>query len=116
MQHNCVLTLTELGEQHNLPVGELECVVMHVRLILLDLPEPCHFFPNLSPGLQARKETKSMLVFDLFLECDLRAGKKAYCYSWLLDSREATVRVLLNFVVTSLSPTFAGRDATRCRL
>ena len=26
------------------------------------------------------------------------------------------VTELLNFVVTNLSPTFAGRDATRCRL
>jgi hypothetical protein len=42
--------------------------VMHVRLILVGLPEARHFLPKLFPGLQVRDETKSMLVFDLFLE------------------------------------------------
>jgi hypothetical protein len=42
LQHSRLLTRTETSEQRNLPVGKLECVVMHVRLILLDLPEPSH--------------------------------------------------------------------------
>ena len=79
MQHNCLLPLTDPVEQHNLPVGELERVVMHVRLVLLDLPEHTATFG--SP-----------------------------------TAAKPPVIELLNFVDTSLSPTFAGRDATYCRL
>jgi hypothetical protein len=107
-----LLTLTETGEQHNLPAGELECVVMHVRLLLLDLPEPSHFLSEPFPGHPVLDETKSMLALDLVFERDLRAGKKAHGHVWFADRGIE----LLNFVDTSLSPTFAGRDATYCRL
>ena len=81
LQHSRLLTLTEAGEQYNRPVGKLECVVMHVRLFLIDLPEPSHFFSE----LPVREETKSMLALDLFLERDLRAGKKAHGHVWFSD-------------------------------
>src|SRR6266849_3575231 len=83
LQHNCMLPLAQPGDEHNLPVRELECVVMHVRLILADLPEARHFLFDLFPELQIREKT--MLVFDLFLERDLRAGKEAHGYVWFSD-------------------------------
>jgi hypothetical protein len=78
LQHSRLLTLTETGEQHNLPVGELQCVVMHVRLLFPNLPEPSHFLSELFAGHPHREEAQSMLALDLFVERDLRAGKKAH--------------------------------------
>ena len=31
LQHRCVLAFAQLGEQHGLPVGELQRIVMHAR-------------------------------------------------------------------------------------
>src|ERR1700676_1041720 len=78
LQHSRLLTHAEPGEQHNLPVGELKRVVMHVRLLLLDLPEPSHFPPELFPRHPVREEN----ALDLVLERNLRAGKKAHGHVW----------------------------------
>ena len=39
LQHGCVLAFAQPGEQHSLPVGELQRIVMHVRLVRVQLPE-----------------------------------------------------------------------------
>src|SRR5262249_20451206 len=90
LQDGRVLPLTESGEHDDLTVGKLKRIVMHVGLILLDLLEPRHF-PKLFRWLQAREESESMLVLDLFLERDLRAGKKTYRHVWFPD-RSKTAR------------------------
>ena len=56
------------------------------------------------------------LALNLFLKGELCAGKQTY--GQLSSSTDAKPRVIVsgNLVVTSLSPTLAGRDATRCRL
>jgi hypothetical protein len=68
-----VLTFAQLSELHDLPVGELQRVVMHVGLLQVDLPEPSHLLPDEFP-------IKNILALHFPLECDLRTGKKAYCY------------------------------------
>src|SRR5262249_62396648 len=85
LQHNCMLPLAQSGDEHNLPVRELERVVMYVRLILIDLPEARDFLPNLFRQLQIREET--VLVVDLSLEHDLRARKDAHAYLTFSDPR-----------------------------
>jgi hypothetical protein len=82
LQHDRVLTCAQPSELHDLPVGELQRVVMHVGLLQVDLPEPSRLLPDefLTP-----EDLKNILAFHFPLECDLRAGKKAYCYRWLLD-------------------------------
>src|SRR5690242_19499765 len=37
LQHGCLLTLDEFGQQYGLPVRKLERIVVHPRLILVDL-------------------------------------------------------------------------------
>src|ERR1700674_3417452 len=62
---------------------------MHVRLLLLDLPEPSHFLSALFPRHPVREETTS-LALDLFLERDLRAGKKAHGHVRFSDRGKTT--------------------------
>ena len=44
LQNRRVLALVQRGEQHNVPVGEFQRIVMRVRLVQMDLPEPSYFF------------------------------------------------------------------------
>src|SRR5262249_7768692 len=67
LQHGCVLAFTHPGKQHGLPVGELQCIVMHARLAHVDLPELRHFLPEL-PEFHAREKNKKALVLDLLFE------------------------------------------------
>jgi hypothetical protein len=76
LQNRRVLALVERGEQHNVPTGEFQRIVMHVRLVQMDLPEPSHFFTN-RLGL-AKKTKPRRLPLDLLLEHNLGARKKAY--------------------------------------
>src|SRR5208282_5699699 len=78
LQHGRVLTFREPGKQHDLPVGELQRVVMHVWLLHLDLPESSYLLPD---EFLATDELKNTLAFDFRLECDLRAGKKTHSYT-----------------------------------
>jgi len=65
-----VLAFAQPGEQNGLPVGELQRIVMHVRLAHVDLPELSHFLPEFHDG----EKTKNALVNDYLFERDLRAG------------------------------------------
>jgi hypothetical protein len=60
---------------------------MHVLLLHVDLPESSYLLPD---EFLASEYFENILAHHFPLECDLRAGKKAYCYRWLLDAREAT--------------------------
>src|SRR5439155_11511499 len=72
LQHGCVLAFAHPGEEDGLPVGELQRIVMHARLAHVDLPELCHFLPELS-DFHAREKSKKALVLHLLFERDLRA-------------------------------------------
>ena len=87
LQHGRVLTFREPGEQHDLPVGELQRIVMHVLLLHLDLPESSYLLPY---EFLASGELKNMLAFDFRLECDLRARKKTHSYMRFSDDGETT--------------------------
>jgi hypothetical protein len=68
-----VLPFAHPSEQHDLPVGELQRIVMHAWLAHVDLPELRHFLPEL-PEFHAREKSKRALVLDFLFERDLRAG------------------------------------------
>src|SRR6266536_5323717 len=86
LQDGRALTSAQSREQHDLPAGEFERIVIHVRLVVVDLPEPSHFFPNLSVREEGPKRSG---VFHFVLERELRAGKKAHCHRWLFHCSEA---------------------------
>jgi hypothetical protein len=63
-----VLTFAQAVNQHDLPFGKLQRIVMDVGLIDVDLPEPSHLLLNL-PGPQARQEAaKDVVAFHLPLK------------------------------------------------
>src|SRR5205085_2568903 len=55
LQHFRALAFAQTREQHDLTAREFERVMMHMRLIVIDLAEPRQFFPDLSvpPGLES---------------------------------------------------------------
>ena len=87
LQHRRVLTLVQPGEQHDLPVGELQRVVMRVWLLQLDLPESSYLLPN---ELLAPEDLKKMLALHFPLERALRAGKKTHGHLRFSDGGETT--------------------------
>src|SRR5688572_28174359 len=79
LQHGRALTFAQPGDEHDLPVGELQRVMVNVGLVHADLPEPSYLL--LDPAKpQARPEpAKHMVTFHLSLERQLRAGTQADC-------------------------------------
>src|SRR5215471_7843557 len=70
LEHRRVLAFVQPGEQHGLPVGELQRIVMLVRLAHVDLPEQGYFLPE----FHVREKSKKAVVPDFHFERDLRAG------------------------------------------
>jgi len=52
LQHSRLLTLAQLCQQHDLPVGELQRIMMGTGLIVVYLPEPSHLVSGLAPGAE----------------------------------------------------------------
>jgi hypothetical protein len=68
-----MLAFARPGEQHGLPVGELQRIVMHHRPAHIDLSELRHFLPEV-PMFHAREKNKKALILDFLFERDLCAG------------------------------------------
>ena len=76
LQHGRVLAYAYTSEQHDLTIGELKRVVMHVRLLLLDLPEPSHRMIDLLRFPLEKAPPKSRNhTLDFAFERDLGARK-----------------------------------------
>jgi hypothetical protein len=91
---------------------ELKRITMGVNSIAIDLPETCHLPLDLSVGQQPG----TPIALDLQVERNLSARKQAHRYVGLSDCRKSAVLDSRNLVVTSLSPTLAGRCATWSKL
>jgi hypothetical protein len=39
LKHYCFLTFEQVSEEHELPVRQFQCIMMRVRVVLVDLPE-----------------------------------------------------------------------------
>jgi len=85
LQHGGVLAFTQPGEQYNLPVGELERIVMRMRFGLVDPPETgrcrCSF--------ALWEHAKHVPVLNFLFERDFCARENAYRHIWLSNRREA---------------------------
>ena len=69
-----MLALAQVADEHDLSVGELQSIVMHARLVFVDLPKLSHPFQKLPNA----EDGPAVLVLDFGLERDLRAGKQAH--------------------------------------
>src|SRR4030095_8784707 len=85
LQHRCMLTLPKAGNQHDLPVGELQRIVVRQPLIEVHLPEAGDLVARHSglphPG---RREAS-----DVFFECKLCTREQTDGYAGLAWIRKA---------------------------
>src|SRR5215813_11427533 len=84
LQHCRVLALTKISNQHDLPVRELQRIMMRCRPIEIHLPETGNFVSRLPGG----QEPERSIAFDLFLECKFRPGEQTDGYARLARIRE----------------------------
>jgi hypothetical protein len=67
LEHRCLLTLDEFGQQDGLPIRKLKCVMMHPRLVFVDLPKDRRpgFYCFRPPAKEApvAKRTKGVIKF-----------------------------------------------------
>src|SRR5262249_6291686 len=68
LQHGCLLAFAQEGQKKGLPVREFERVMVHMRLVAIDLTENCRLVPS---------GRGSSIDCDFRIEGKLRAGKHA---------------------------------------
>jgi len=78
LQHACILICAEMREQHDLAIRELKGIMVHVRIVQVDLPEQCHLVTDVLRSPLEKGQPKSPLALDLLLERNLCARKKAH--------------------------------------
>src|SRR4029453_7871747 len=101
----------QVRQENKRAIREFECVVMHLWYVLVDLSKDrrpgayCSRLPAIDTGRTYHLRGKG----------ELRSGKNADRRCGILRRGNPRVPVL-KLRVVSLSPTFAGRDLTWCRL
>ena len=79
LQHACMLTYAKMCKQYDLAIGELKGIMVHVRIVQVDLPKPCHRVTDVLRSPLEKGQPKSPnLTLDLLLERNLCARKKAH--------------------------------------
>jgi hypothetical protein len=73
LQHRRALSLAETGHKYDLPVWELERIMVHVRLMRINLPETGD--PLLDPAHW--QEAERRLAQNVLLECQFGTGHEA---------------------------------------
>ena len=112
LQHARALAFAEARHENDLAVGKFQRVVVHARLVRVDLPETRQTLADLAGGQNAERR----FAFDIPLNASSVPGSRQTATFVLSLDEKPPVGVLTNLVVISLSPTLAGRLATWCRL
>jgi hypothetical protein len=108
-----VLAFAQPGEQHGLPVGELQRIVVHPRVTSMLI---CRNRATFLPSFIFGKRLKVRSYLTSFSNATSVPGKRHTATFGAPIAASPRVMEFLNFVVTNSSPTFAGREATRSRL
>src|SRR5581483_8307230 len=85
LQHGSGLTFAQPRQQHDLPVGELERVVMRRRTVQIDLTKARQALADLLVRQQTDCEVR--LAFDILVERDLSAREQTYGSLRIVDGR-----------------------------
>ena len=107
-----MLTFAQVVHTHDLPIRELQRIVMHTRLVRIDLSETS----DLAGSLRVAQQTPATRVLDIVFESDLCPWEQAHSHMGSPTAAKPRVIELLNVVETNLSSSLAGRDLTLCRL
>jgi hypothetical protein len=111
LKHRCLLTLMQVCQENKRAIGKFECVVMHLWYVLVDLSKDRRSGAYCSPAKETGRRT-----YHLRGKGELRSGKKMQT-AVVESSGAANPHVpVMKLWVVRLSPTFAGRDLTLCRL
>jgi hypothetical protein len=113
LKHGRLLAFEQLGQEDHLPIGKFKGIMMHARLVFIDLPEDRR--PGGHSARRTEAEEPGCCTGDLPGECKLRSRKDADRCLGIFGRGEPTSTVP-KLRVASLSPTFAERDFTFCRL
>jgi hypothetical protein len=111
LEHRCFLTLQQVSQQHHLPVGKFQRIMMRSRVVLVDLPKDGRrviddlHLPAKQPEAAAPYRSG---------EGKLRPRKNANRRIGILQCSKPAWA--LKEWVLSFSPTLAGRDLTLCKL
>src|SRR5262249_56945300 len=81
-------------EQHDLTAGEFQRIVMHVRLIVVDLAEASDLFPDFSVRQEGAERG---VVFHIALERELGARKQAYGHVRIVTGSKAARDRIVEF-------------------
>src|SRR5579883_1705500 len=100
------LTLGKIVEQYNSAAGKLKRIAVHVALVQIDLPKSSDSF----------FDRTTVPACDCLRKRKLRPRKEAYRHSGTPSSAKPRVNELSKRVDKSLSPTLAGREATKSKL
>jgi hypothetical protein len=111
LQHGHSLAFSELRHEHVASVWEFNRIMVTMRNIRVYRAEE---FPNSETGCS--RPNPSVFVFDVLGECYSVPGSMQTATASSLSDAKPRVAVPRNVVVTSVSPTWAGRVATACRL
>jgi len=110
LQNRRLLAFAQARHQHDLAVGELERIVMRARVLLVDVAETCDALAGLALGEEAEGRLTSRSN-----ATSVPGSRHTATFGWPTAEKPRVIE-LVNLVEVSLSPTFAGRDATWCRL
>ena len=104
LEHRGDLAFDQPGNLDNQAVRKFKRVVMDVRIVHISLPKPCD--PVIYTCLS--EKAQGAVVLDVILKRKLRARKEADGHLGFADGGKAAGDRFI-----SLSPTLAGREATR---
>jgi len=87
LQYRCLLALAERGQEHDLSVGKLQRVVMHMRRLFIELAEDRR---RVLEVLYALPEESGRLDHNLPGKRDFGSGKQAYGSVTIFRGAEAS--------------------------
>src|SRR5262245_26463910 len=87
LQHGCLLTLDEFGQQDGLPIRKFERVMVHPRLVLVDLPKDRRLVGH---SARAQAKESGRRACDLPGKRELRSRKNAHRHSGVFLGGKAT--------------------------
>jgi hypothetical protein len=112
LQHSGTLPLAQSSKQYDVAAWKLDCVMVGIGVAQIDLPEQCSFFVK----LLLRKMLNARLYWTSSSKTISVPDRRHTAMLGSATAQKPRVMECGNFVMTSLSPTFAGREAINSRL
>jgi len=90
LQHGGLLPRAHASHQHDLAVGELECIVMRVRAVHVYLAEARHSLTGLAKAKARQQPAEDMVGLDRLIKDELGSRQQAHRDLWLTPLGKTT--------------------------